>query len=123
LDWTWIGLDLRKFGSDFEIKLLDLKNINPFISSHGGSSQRMSLNTSQFLAISDSFACFTLSKDQARLETKVIGVTLKVMESRDPFFGVSVSKVSGEACAALLCSHTFSVGLILEPREGWIVTS
>jgi len=27
-----------------------------------------------------------------------------------------------EACAAQLCSHTFSVGLILEPREGWIVT-
>ena len=29
----------------------------------------------------------------------------------------------GEACATPLCSHTFSVGLILEPREGWIVTS
>ena len=29
----------------------------------------------------------------------------------------------GEACATRLCSHTFSVGLILEPREGWIVTS
>jgi len=28
-----------------------------------------------------------------------------------------------KACATRLCSHTFSVGLILEPREGWIVTS
>ena len=28
-----------------------------------------------------------------------------------------------EACATQLCSHTFSVGLILEPREGGIVTS
>jgi len=28
-----------------------------------------------------------------------------------------------EACATRLCSYTFSVGLILEPREGWIVTS
>ena len=28
-----------------------------------------------------------------------------------------------EACATRLCLHTFSVGLILEPREGWIVTS
>jgi len=28
-----------------------------------------------------------------------------------------------EAYAARLCSHTFSVGLILEPQEGWIVTS
>jgi len=28
-----------------------------------------------------------------------------------------------EACATQSCSHTFSVGLILEPREGWIVTS
>jgi len=28
-----------------------------------------------------------------------------------------------EACMARLCSHTFSVGLILKPREGWIVTS
>ena len=24
-----------------------------------------------------------------------------------------------EACATRLCSHTFTVGLILEPREGW----
>ena len=30
---------------------------------------------------------------------------------------------AGEACATRLCSHTFSVGLILEPWEGWIVTS
>jgi len=30
---------------------------------------------------------------------------------------------SNEACVTRLCSHTFSVGLILEPREGWIVTS
>jgi len=29
--------------------------------------------------------------------------------------------ITPEACAARLCSHTFSVGLILEPREGWIV--
>ena len=28
-----------------------------------------------------------------------------------------------EAYAIRLCSHTFSVGLISEPREGWIVTS
>jgi len=28
-----------------------------------------------------------------------------------------------EACATRLCSHTLSVGLILEPRVGWIVTS
>ena len=28
-----------------------------------------------------------------------------------------------EACVTLLCSHTFSVGLILEPWEGYIVTS
>jgi len=28
-----------------------------------------------------------------------------------------------EACATRLCSHTFSVGFIFEPREGWIVTS
>jgi len=28
-----------------------------------------------------------------------------------------------EACATRLCLHNFSVGLILEPREGWIVTS
>jgi len=28
-----------------------------------------------------------------------------------------------EACAVRLYSHTFRVGLILEPREGWIVTS
>jgi len=27
--------------------------------------------------------------------------------------------VDHEACATRLCSHTFSVGLILEPREGW----
>jgi len=31
--------------------------------------------------------------------------------------------LGSEACATRLCSHTFSVGLILEPREGWIVTS
>jgi len=29
----------------------------------------------------------------------------------------------GEACATRLCSHTFSVALILEPREKWVVTS
>jgi len=28
-----------------------------------------------------------------------------------------------EACATQLCSHIFNVGLILEPREGWIVMS
>ena len=28
-----------------------------------------------------------------------------------------------EACAIRLCSHTFRVGLIFEPRERWIVTS
>jgi len=28
-----------------------------------------------------------------------------------------------EACATRLCSDTFSVGFIFEPREGWIVTS
>jgi len=28
-----------------------------------------------------------------------------------------------EACATRLCSHTFNVGLIFEPREGRIVTS
>ena len=28
-----------------------------------------------------------------------------------------------EACATWLCSHTFSMGLILEPWEGWIETS
>jgi len=28
-----------------------------------------------------------------------------------------------EACATRLCSHTFSVEFILEPREGWLVTS
>jgi len=28
-----------------------------------------------------------------------------------------------EACANRLCSQTFTVGFILEPREGWIVTS
>jgi len=33
------------------------------------------------------------------------------------------SDLTWEACATRLCSHTFSVGLILEPREGWIVTS
>ena len=27
-----------------------------------------------------------------------------------------------EACATRLCLHSFSVGLILEPREVWIVT-
>jgi len=26
---------------------------------------------------------------------------------------------TSEACATRLCSHTFSVGLISEPREGW----
>jgi len=31
--------------------------------------------------------------------------------------------MSYEACATRLCSHTFSVGLILGPQEGWIVTS
>ena len=28
-----------------------------------------------------------------------------------------------EACVTWLCSHTFSVGFILQPRGGWIVTS
>jgi len=28
-----------------------------------------------------------------------------------------VTSVEDEACATRLCSHTFSVGLILEPRE------
>ena len=36
---------------------------------------------------------------------------------------VSSLQVQREACATRLCSHTFSVGLVLEPREGWIVTS
>jgi len=31
--------------------------------------------------------------------------------------------LSFEARATQLCSHTFSVELILEPREGWIMTS
>ena len=31
--------------------------------------------------------------------------------------------IASEACATRLCSHVFSVGFILEPREGWIVTS
>jgi len=31
--------------------------------------------------------------------------------------------VTVEAYATRLCSHTFSVGLILESRKGWIVTS
>jgi len=31
--------------------------------------------------------------------------------------------ISHEACATQLSSHTFRVGFILEPREGWIATS
>jgi len=34
-----------------------------------------------------------------------------------------VKIVTFEVCATWLCSHTFSVSLILEPREEWIVTS
>jgi len=30
---------------------------------------------------------------------------------------------ASEPCATRLCSQTFRVGLILELREGWIVTS
>jgi len=34
-----------------------------------------------------------------------------------------LNKGANETCATRLCSHTFIVGWILKPGEGWIVTS
>ena len=35
----------------------------------------------------------------------------------------TIPGLANEACVTRLCQHTYSVGLILEPPEGWIVTS
>ena len=56
----------------------------------------------------------------------ILGVTKRVATTT-PANNVScysaVAHIVTEACATRLCSHTFSVGLILEPREVRIVTS